>query len=91
MNKRLVQFVIERDCPEAASRFPDRAVRDDIPLPMAVWVEWPPEQAGPSVECSATVVYRVESVERRRLHRAIAKSGKGLGFCVCEHMGHVIE
>jgi hypothetical protein len=75
-----VQFLIERECPEAG----------DVPTnleeyPAAVFVYWPPT-GKPVLRCSSPRFYIMLDSEAVRLGYNSADR-----WYVCEHMGRIIE
>lgn len=82
---RLMQFIVERGCPELPQSEPTR-----VTLPIVVWVDLG-KQANPNSQnsCSAKQ-YVVPYSQAEAIRRADGKTTNG-DCRVCEHMGRIIE
>jgi hypothetical protein len=95
MEPRVMQFVLERPCPESdagKTYIPDHA-------PVPILVLFPAERRSDGIDgghnCSEELVYRVVAESAQELFRQVLGRehwpGPGRYFVVCGKMGHLIE
>lgn len=85
MSDRLVQFVVERVCHQAAK------YQVDIAEPFPIWVIWPPVP-NEAAWCTSKWKYYLKSLEHGNEIRARFNVPPScIPLTVCEHMGKVIE